>query len=872
VVDIKNDPEPAYQLRRYAWSAKLPLSILTDFEELAVYDCRIKPNQADKASVARVLYFTYTEYEARWDEIAAIFSREAILKGSFDKYVESTKKKRGTAEVDDAFLKEIENWRDLLARNIALRNPDLSTRELNYAVQRTIDRIIFLRICEDRGIEDYGQLRALQNGSQVYLRLCQIFRRADERYNSGLFHFSKEKDRTDPPDDLTLNLTIDDKVLKEIFKGLYYPESPFEFSVLPADILGHIYEQFLGKVIRLTPGHRAKVEDKPEVKKAGGVYYTPTYIVDYIVKNTVGKLLERKTPRQVAKLRILDPACGSGSFLLGAYQYLLDWHQEWYANHDPEKHAKGRSPRLYRIASPLVGEGQGEGAWRLTTAEKKRILLNNIYGVDIDPQAVEVTKLSLLLKVLEGENAETLGKSLRLFHERALPDLGDNIKCGNSLIGPDFYESQQMSLLDDEERYRINAFDWEAEFPEIMKTGGFDAVIGNPPWGADLDANQRTYLMSRFPNVPSKTKDSYFFFITRSIQLLQENGLLGIITPNTWLLINYAKMFRRALLEMRIREISDYGDRVFRKATVESAVLLLEKRSAPNESCRVRRLRNGELILEHSVTKSNWLNDPSSRIILELSDAVFAVLQRLRSKGEPFERNCVIKWGIKPYQKGYGIPPQTRTMIEQRVYHASVKRGKDWKPLVVGSDIDRYRISWPGNRFIKYGKWLMYPSDRTLMERPKILMRQTSSTIRACLDEDGHFCQNSLFIIHSEQMDLRLLLALLNSSLLGFAYRMGNPQTGKIFAEIKPSVIKQLPILTPSADGSPSSSSWKNLRELVDSMLQMYQTLLTVRTDHERIAIQRQIDATDKQIDQIVYELYGLTDKEIKVVEEGEVG
>jgi hypothetical protein len=246
--------------------------------------------------MARTKYFTYKEYAERWDEIAEIFSREEILKGSFDRYAESAKKKRGTAEVDDAFLKEIENWRDVLARNIALRNPSLSTRELNYAVQRTVDRIIFLRICEDRGIETYGQLRGLQNGTRAYERLCQIFRRADERYNSGLFHFSAEKERPDPPDDLTLNLTIDDKVLKEIFKGLYYPESPFEFSVLPADILGHIYEQFLGKVIRLTPGHHAKVEDKPEVKKAGGVYYTPTYIVDYIVKNTVGKLLEGNTP------------------------------------------------------------------------------------------------------------------------------------------------------------------------------------------------------------------------------------------------------------------------------------------------------------------------------------------------------------------------------------------------------------------------------------------------------------------------------------------------------------------------------------------------------------------------------------------------
>ncbi|MCK4599539.1 N-6 DNA methylase [Candidatus Bipolaricaulota bacterium] len=858
-VNLKEDGDAAYQLRRYAWSAKLPLSILIDFEEFAVYDCRVKPSKTDKASAARILYITYTEYAERWDEIATIFSQEAILTGSFDRYVESTKRKRGTAEVDDAFLKEIENWRDVLARNIALRNTDLSTRELNFAVQRTIDRIIFLRICEDRGVEDYGQLMALQSGNRVYPRLCQILRRADERYNSGLFHFRKEKDRPEPPDDLTLSLTVDDKVLKEVFKDLYYPDSPYEFSVLPADILGHIYEQFLGKVIRLTPGHHAKVEDKPEVKKAGGVYYTPTYIVDYIVEHTVGKLFEGKTPQKASKLRILDPACGSGSFLLGAYQTLLDWHLKWYSEKDPEKHAKGRSPKVYR--------GPG-GDWRLTTAEKKRILLNNIYGVDIDPQAVEVTKLSLLLKVLEGENEETLVKHLRLFHERALPDLGENIKCGNSLIGPDFYEGKQLSLIDAEERYRINAFDWNAEFPEIMKNGGFDAVIGNPPWGAELDVNQRTYLMSRFPNIPSKTKDSYFLFITRSIQLLRKNGLLGIITPNTWLLINYAKAFRQALLEMGIREISDYGDRVFRKATVESAVLLLEKRSAPNESCKVRRLRNGKLILEHSVTKSNWLDDPFSRIILELDDAVFGVLQRLRSRGEPFERNCVIKWGIKPYQEGYGIPPQTRAMIEQRVYHASVKRGKEWKPLVVGSDVDRYRISWPGNRFIKYGKWLMYPSDQTLMERPKILMRQTSSTIRACLDEAGHFCQNSLFIVHSEQMDLRLLLGLLNSTLLGFAYRMGNPQTGKTFAEIKPSVIKQLPILTPNADRNASSSSWKNLRELVDSMLQAHQTLAAAKTDHAKSLIQRQIKETDKQIDQLVYELYGLTEEEIRIVEE----
>src|SRR3972149_5955172 len=293
-VSLKDDVSPAFQLRRYAWSAKLPLSILTDFEEFAVYDCRIKPAKTDKASTARIKLIPCNEY------------------------VETTRRKKGTAEVDDAFLSEIESWRDVLARNLALRNPTLSQRELNFAVQRTIDRIIFLRICEDRGIEPEGRLIGLTNGPGIYGRLLELYRQADDRYNSGLFHFRPEKGRAEDYDRLTPGLAIDDKVLKEIIRNLYYPDSPYEFSILPADILGQVYEQFLGKVIRLTAGHQAKVEDKPEVKKAGGVFYTPTYIVEYIVRNTVDKLLEGKTPKDAAKLAILDPACGSGPFLIGA--------------------------------------------------------------------------------------------------------------------------------------------------------------------------------------------------------------------------------------------------------------------------------------------------------------------------------------------------------------------------------------------------------------------------------------------------------------------------------------------------------------------------------------------------------------------------
>jgi hypothetical protein len=279
-VSIKEDFEPAYQLRRYAWSAKLPLSILTDFGEFAVYDCRVLPKPSDKPDTCRIMYLTYKDYGDQRDEIAGVFSREAVLRGSFDKFAEAKKGKRGTSPVDKEFLTEIETWREALAKNLAMRNPRLSVRDLNFAVQRTIDRIIFLRMCEDRGVENYGQLQGLLNGENTYKRLQYLYGIADDKYNSGIFHFKPEKDRAEAPDELTLKLKIDDKVLKDIIRRLYYPESPYEFSVLGVDILGNVYEQFLGKVIRLTAGHRAVVEEKPEVKKAGGVYYTPSYIVD----------------------------------------------------------------------------------------------------------------------------------------------------------------------------------------------------------------------------------------------------------------------------------------------------------------------------------------------------------------------------------------------------------------------------------------------------------------------------------------------------------------------------------------------------------------------------------------------------------------
>jgi len=275
------------------------------------------------------------------------------------------------------------------------------------------------------------------------------------------------------------------------------------------------------------------VEDKPEVKKAGGVYYTPTYIVDYIVEHTVSELLKEKMPKQAADLKTLDPACGSGSFLLGAYQRLLDWHRDWYVNDGPDKYTrprKGGQPALFQA---------GHGEWRLTTAERKRILLNSIFGVDIDPQAVEVTKLSLLLKVLEGESEESINAQLKLFHERALPDLGSNIKCGNSLIGSDFFQGRQGSLFDNDEALRVNPFDWDKGFPQIFTraNAGFDAVIGNPPYVSAWELYSATPAIREYFNnsmvfaTAHRHWDLYVLFLERAHQLSRAEGRFAFIIP-----------------------------------------------------------------------------------------------------------------------------------------------------------------------------------------------------------------------------------------------------------------------------------------------------------------------------------------------------
>jgi len=959
---IKDAAEAALQLRRYAWNQKLPLSILTNFEEFAIYDCRIKPENGDAASKARIEYFTYKEYPEKWDWLVSIIAPDSILRGSFDKYAETTKGKRGTASVDDDILTEIEQWRDALAKNIALRNPSLTVEELNSVVQRTIDRILFLRICEDRGIEEYETLHKLLGGEQVYVRLCQLFRSADDKYNSGLFHFQQEPDWDESPDTLSLTIAIDDKILKGIIKRLYFPDSQYEFSLIPPAILGHVYEQFLGKVIRLTEGHQAKVEYKPEVKKAGGVFYTPQYIVEYIVKHTVGELVKDKTPREVSKLRILDPACGSGSFLIGAYQYLLDWHRDWYiANLVPVFKEKNsvtdpavlallpeQAPKKKKSAAtidlPIYNPGSGKDVrlservrsdWKLTTAEKKRILLNNIFGVDIDQQAVEVTKLSLLLKVLEEENQETVSKQLTITAERALPSLDHNIKCGNSLIGWDILTPDMPA----DEVKRINPFDWSKEFEPVMAAGGFDAVMGNPPYLRiqglqEYYGNQIDYFTKNYHSA-IKRFDLYLLFFEKGCVLLKKDGYLSYITPHKFLNSDFGSGLRNFLVQKKLlKNFISFGHiPVFQNATTYTGISLLQNRindtfgyyefddntdgdirislkhleKIPFNRYDILKFsekpwqltntnKNGVLIKITSQPKV--LKDSFAEIfqgVVTGADDIYFLLKSsdqtesnkiLTVFSEKMDKTISIEKGIlKPMLKGEDIHQYSELDFKYYcIYPYKFENGKTTIleedefsskfPLAFEylskfrTDLKNLRIKFKTNP--KY--WYSCHRGRSieLFEKERIVTPEISLGCNMTLCSNGLYHNTKVYSLLPEEKvseNIRYYLGILNSKIMwwylsntGYALRGG-------YFTFKTNYLKDFPLRTINFSDPADVTRHDRMVALVTHMLDLNKKLQDERLEQERTMLSRQIEATDRAIDKLVYELYGLTEEEITVVE-----
>jgi len=821
-VDIKGSQDAAFQVKRYGHSAKLSISVLTDFEEFSIYDTRKTPHKNDKPIKNRIAYYTYNQYIEKFDEIYNFLSKQAILQGSFEQFEKDDKYKKGNETVDEGILELVSNFREKLAKNIAKNNKNIDVYSLNKAVIKIIDRILFLRIAEDKNIEKYKALLDIAEQQNIYKNLKKFFVQADERYNSELFKYFKQID----------DLIIEDKILKEIITALY-EDCPYEFSVIPVSILGSMYEQFLGKTIHITPGNLVKIEDKPEVKKAGGVYYTPEYIVNYIVENTVGEKIKGLTPKQIEKIKILDPACGSGSFLIGAYQYLLNYHLNYYLKEENFNSAKKQ--KLIK---------QTKDGFILSIPEKQRILTNNIFGVDIDQQAVEVAKFSLMLKLMETEkkDLQDLIPYAQMYSDiKMLPNLNKNIQCGNSLIGTDYYTNADMALIDQEQIQKINPFDWQKQFSEIFKQGGFDCVIGNPPYIRYENINQETIEYSNKYKTAVGCFDIFQLFLEKAYILTKETGFFSFIFPNLFLKgVNY-KISREFFYKNScINIIRDYGDNVFIKVKMPTCIVVFNKRKMNDTQVVKYYKKQNDNFKLNILKQQNFNNKEYTYSYTNCFDKVYNEFNKL-------EHIVNITRGIE-IGKNKIIAKKTNCV-----------------PIIFGENISRYIIKT--NSFIARETFEQFKKNDNIFKTEKLIIRETGNRITVTYDNSGFYTNRSIYCIRSNKINLKFLLAVLNSNFIQNFYVNFFKSNTNIFPKIRIQQVKQLPIPIIDLTNKEQKDKHDNLVKLVDKMLQVQQKINSAKTDTEKQSFQKIANSIDDQIDKIVYSLYNLTEEEIKIIE-----
>ena len=621
-VDIDADKKAIFQAKRYAWSAVIPFAVLTDFEQFRLYDTTLKPTlDLPERGLVPDFELDYQQYSSQWDVLLATFGRDAVANGSLERLRATIRKVspdrrlrtvdrmlvdlKGDEPVDREFLGYLDLYRRHFARHIYRDNrkffPEAQTlhgaARLTEAVQRLMDRLVFMRVCEDRGIAEWGGLRAILDrigteGGDLYAALCAEFRSLDRAYNGYLFkpHFSEE-------------LTVGGALLSDFIRELYPPDGPWDFSAIADDILGVVYERFLGNVVTVKK-QQAEVEEKPEVRHAGGVYYTPRFIVDTIIRRVVGPKIDGKTPTQLLDVKILDPACGSGSFLVAAFQYLLD-HCVRAVAEDRALASIPATPKARKKRKEIAFKDR-KGLWHVAPDFKAALLTNCLHGVDIDQQAVEVTVMSLYLKMLEGALPPNWQREW--LENELLPPLDNNVQCGNSLIdSTDFdrwceEENGTLFPLDDEDvRFRINRFNWTSRtrgFGRILDPqavgergrAGFDCIVGNPPYIRVQELNKWAaeeckFYKWRYKSAAKGNYDVYVVFTEKALSLLAPDGLLGFIMPHKFWQAKYGAGIRKLIADGKhLRAIVDFGDQqVFEGATTYTAIHVLSRAAGAND-------------------------------------------------------------------------------------------------------------------------------------------------------------------------------------------------------------------------------------------------------------------------------------------------
>ena len=826
------------QAVEYSWYKGCTWAILTDFEHMRILNAEVKSTNPLQSQFR---WIDYNEYLTRFEELW-LLSKESFEQGLLDKEADRLLKRTKKQKVDEQLLADFTVFRETLSKNITKLNQDrhISEEELDEAIQRILDRLIFIRNCEDRELEE-KKLWEAKNETRAWKKVKEIFAFYDRNYDSKLFTY----DPTNPKSvHLCDTLDIDDDVIKIILNGLYRTKDDFvsyDFSAIDADVLGTVYEQYLGHILKKTE-KRARLTENHVHKKEQGIYYTPTYIVDYIVRNTVGELLKEKKT-DIENIRVLDPACGSGSFLIKAFDVLNECYE-----------------RNTNYSQTQLDVNTG-----VPFTTKVKILQNNIFGVDLDKQAVEIAQLNLLLKIAE--------KGHRL------PLLEQNIKCGNSLI-------------EDEKTADGKAFKWEEEFKDIMKEGGFSVVIGNPPYVRQEELIPiKPYLQANY-HVFHSTADLFVYFFERGLRILKEEGYFGIIVSNKWLKAGYGRRLREYISDYWIEQFIDFGDlKVFQDATTYPCIIIVRKTKKQNPEikvCQVATLNFESLdkyVEQNQFTMNqnlldingwNFSNQDVSRLLAKLESENITL-------GE-YVHNETYRGILTGFNEAYmideqkkneliAINPKNAEVIKPFVSGEEIRRfGIDSKNKYlilakIGIDLSRYRGIQ--EHFLSYKRQLEKRTDQgekwyelrtctfyDIFEKPKIMFSEVQVSPKFTLDEKGYYANKTIFSIPRNDI---ALVGLLNSRLFWFLVKnyCNRVQGGYILSW---KYLRRVPV---------PRSLPKILNELARRMLELNDRFLSLKdkqTD-ERKRLEEEMKKVDSEIDEEVYRIYGLTENEKKIIE-----
>lgn len=855
-----------------------------------------------------------------------ILSKESIFKDIPQKIKKDSISHQ--ENVSKQLYKDYSFFKNKLFENLVKNNPLHDKLTLFGKSQKLIDRFLFILFAEDKGLLPPNSLtRIIQRfdvlkEEDAYKPLYDIYKQyfgymnigrkgknvIDDipAYNGGLFH----------ADEILDNLKIDDDILINDLNKL----SVYDFDTeVDVNILGQIFEHSLSAIEEVTAQIKGISVDKTKSKrKKDGIFYTPEYITQYIVENTVGRLCEEKRQELdiaeiefdesyltqsgrlskkgkalyqkledyknwLLSLKIIDPACGSGAFLNQALNFLINEHKF-----------------IVEIQTDLQ-----EGQISMFNIEKA-VLENNLYGVDINEESVEITKLSLWLRTAH--------------KKRKLSALSDNIKCGNSLI-------------DDPEVAGDKAFDWQNEFPDIFAKGGFDVVIGNPPylsgreWSEELNA-QRTYFIKNFSCMTDQY-DLYALFIQRCNTFLKKKGYYSFIVPATWFNnAHYQKLRKWVLGAYKILLIGDFRKvNVFKDATVLTAVFVFSKEEYNylKNTIVIESFNTPNLITSMITTQDIWMKSETNIFNLELSLSDVEILQKISKNSTPLSKLGIVRFGVKVYQKGKGKPKQDGTEAPVKKFESFEKLDDSYIEYLHGKDITPYSYKLDLT-YLKYGLHLAEPRAIDLFKNGRVLIRRiVGQRLIVCPLFETMIADQLIhtFKPHSDKdkdknNNYKGIACILGSSLIAYYFRKTYNRTEKTFPEIRVKELSSLPIiyrenfniLEPYADQMISKN--KELQELKDDFLNFLKSELKPQKITKKLAnwpdsdwdqfkkelakgkvkikalslkerkewqeyfteekqktaeIKSVIENTDREIDLMVYELYGLTREEIKIVE-----